>query len=312
MMPVSPSCAIGLDVGGTKIAGGVIELPSGKVLARRAIPTRPERGGPLVLADALELARSLMCETSAAEAKSLGIGICELVDQQGRITSGETVQWQRLPVREEFARLVPTVVIESDVRAHALAEAYYGIGKDYRLFAFVTVGTGISSCLVQDGHPYVGARGNALILSSTALSIPCPICGNTHWPSLEEFASGPGLVARYNAQTGQQVTRAEEVLKAAQDSDTRAFEIIQTAGQSLGAGLGWLVNVLDPEAIIIGGGLGSTRGLYWESLVTSTRAHIWADNSRDLPILLTSLGPEAGWMGAALAGAQPASPDPSS
>lgn len=312
MMPVSASVAIGLDVGGTKIAGGLLDLSSGKVLASRSVLTRPERGGQAVLADALELTQALLgaASTAGTQVTSLGLGLCELVDLTGAITSGHTVQWEHLPVRQQLASLVPTVVIESDVRAHALAEAVYGVGKNYRVFVFVTVGTGISSCLVQDGRPYAGAHGNALILASTSLSIPCPVCGNTHWPSLEEFASGPGLAARYTAQTGRQVTRAEEVMTAAQKGDTRAFEILQSAGQSLGAGLGWLVNVLDPEALVIGGGLGSAQGMYWETLLTATRAHIWAETSRNLPILSTSLGPDAGWMGAALAGAQQVFPNP--
>src|SRR5438034_555667 len=84
----------------------------------------------------------------------------------------------------------------ADVRAHARAEAAWGAGQRHRQFVFVTVGTGISSCLVLDGAPYAGARGEALVLASSALRLPCPQCGNTHWPSLEEYASGPALVAR--------------------------------------------------------------------------------------------------------------------
>jgi glucokinase len=77
--------------------------------------------------------------------------------------------------------------------------------------------------------------------------------------------------------------------------------VVGSAGAALGVSIGWLVNVLDPEAVIVGGGLGSAGGLYWDSMVASTRAHIWADTSRDLPIVPAALGPDAGMIGAAAA-----------
>jgi glucokinase len=295
--------AIGLDVGGTKIAAGIVALESGHVLERRAIPTRPERGGAAVLDDVLALAEAL-CVTANAQGiqvGGIGVGVAELVDRIGKVTSSHTIAWSGIPVRERLERLAPTVV-ESDVRAHALAEARYGAGRPYRLFAFVTVGTGISSCLVQDGTPYAGARGNALVLASSPLTTACTTCGTLLRPVLEEFASGPALVARYNQSTGRYVARAEDVIAAADHGNAAAIEIVLTAGAALGVSVGWLVNVLDPEAVIVGGGLGLAGGLYWENFVSTTREHIWAETSRDLPILMAELGPDAGLIGAALAG----------
>jgi glucokinase len=190
-------------------------------------------------------------------------------------------------------------VIEADVRAHALAEARYGAGRPYKLFVFITVGTGISSCLVQDGQPFAGARGNALVLASSPLTTTCTTCGAVQHPILEEYAAGPALVARYVQATARQATGAQDVLAAAYAGDTAASAIVASAGAALGVSIGWLVNVLDPEAVIIGGGLGTAGGLYWEQLVASTRAHIWADGSRELPILMAALGPDAGLVGAA-------------
>lgn len=294
-------CAIGLDVGGTKIAAGIVALPSGQPLVKRAIPTGPLRGGEAVLADALHLATQLMDEASALDLEVIGIGIavCELVDLEGRITSNHAVAWRGLAVESAFARLAPAVV-ESDVRAHALAEATFGAGQGYGQFVFVTAGTGISSCLVQAGHPYAGARGNALVLATSPLTTTCTVCGTVLRPVLEDLAAGPALVTRYNALAGAHAVRAEEVLAAAQAGDDDALEVVRSAGAALGVSLGWLVNVLDPEAIIVGGGLGSATGLYHDSLVAATRAHIWADASRDLPIVTARLGPEAGFIGAAL------------
>jgi glucokinase len=294
--------AIGLDVGGTKIAGGVVALGSGQVLARRVIPTRAERGGAAVLEDALALATALRAEADglAVEVSGIGIGVPELVDRAGNITSGQAIAWCGTPVQSRFARIAPAVV-EADVRAHALAEARYGAGRPYRLFAFVTVGTGISCCLVQDGQPYAGARGNALILASSPLTTVCSACGTLLRPVLEEFAAGPALVARYNQGCGRHAARGEDVVAAAEAGDLNARQVLQTAGQALGVSVGWLINVLDPEAIVVGGGLGLAGGLYWESFVAATRAHIWAAAGRDLPILMAALGPNAGLIGAAAA-----------
>jgi glucokinase len=286
--------AIGLDVGGTKIAGGVVALRTGQVLARRVIPTRAERGGEAVVADALTLAEALLADAAAlgVVVGGIGVGVPELVDVQGNITSGHAIAWRGTPVQERFRRLSHAVV-ESDVRAHALAEARYGAGRPFRLFAFVTVGTGISCCLVQEGRPYAGARGNALILASSPLTTVSTACGTPLRPVLEEFASGPALATRFGT------TRAEDVLAAAAAGDEAAIEMVESAGAALGVSVGWLVNVLDPQAIVVGGGLGLAGGRYWDSFVAAAREHIWANDSRDLPILTAALGPDAGLIGAA-------------
>ena len=295
-------CAIGLDVGGTKIAGGVVAIDSGQVLARRKIPTHAGRGGEAVLADAIALAEGLCIDAEGlgVGVYAIGVGVPELVDLAGAITSGHAIAWCGMPVRERFSRLGPSV-IESDVRAHALAEARFGAGRAFSLFVFVTVGTGISCCLVQDGVPYAGARGNALILASSPLTTVCTVCGTVLRPVLEDFASGPALVTRYNQTSARRAARGEDVLAAAAAGDQAAIKIVATAGEALGASVGWLINVLDPEAVIVGGGLGTTGGLYWDSFVAATRAHVWADTSREIPIRMAALGPDAGLVGAAVA-----------
>jgi len=302
-MPAADSepCAVGLDVGGTKMAGGVV-TPSGQVLARRRIPTNPERGGEAVLSVALEMAGELMAEaeTLGREVLGIGVGAAELVDQEGNVTSGQTISWRGMPVRERFSRLAPAVV-DSDVRTAALAEAVFGAGRPFDTFVYVTVGTGISSCLVQDGRPYAGARGNALVLAGGPVSAACTgEKANPPPPALlEDFASGPALVTRYNRRSFGRVERAESVLAAVDAGDPVALEVVSTASEALGASVGWLVNVLDPEAIIVGGGLGLAGGLFWSGFTASARHHIWAEEGRNLPFLPAALGNDAGFVGAA-------------
>jgi glucokinase len=292
--------AVGLDIGGTKIAGGIVALPSGEILSKDIIMTLPQRGGDAVLSDALAFGRRLVQEAAGkgTDVTGIGVGVAELVDPDGNITSGQTIAWRGVPVRERFSEIAPAFV-ESDVRAAALAEAIWGAGKPFQIYAYVTVGTGISFTLVQDGRPYPGAHGNAIILSSGSLSTTCTECGAELHQVLEEFAAGPALVARYNQRSRQKAARAQEVTEAAARNDSVAIQVVQSAGEALGNSVGFLINLLDPESLIVGGGLGLAGGLYWESFVASTRKHIWSDTTRDLPILPALLGADAGLIGAA-------------
>lgn len=293
---------IGIDVGGTKIAGGVVNVVTGAISSRRIIPTAPERGGEAVLDDAVSLAADLRCAADRAGhvVTGIGIGVAELVDVQGTIQSNHVIGWYGLPIHERFAAIAP-VTIEADVRAAACAEARFGTGRSFRTFAYITVGTGISSCLVLDGKPYPGARGNALVLASGPLDMTCSRCGARSRSILEEIASGPALASRYGGVIGHAVSGAEEVTAAAASGDPAAREIVESAGAALGNSAGLLVNILDPGALIVGGGLGVSGGLYWESLVTSIREHIWSSSTRELPILPAAFKGESGLIGAALA-----------
>lgn len=293
---------IGLDIGGTKIAAGIVRFPAGEILCRRVVPTRPEREGEMVLQDTVDLASELMAEASKLGIcpAGIGAGVAELVGPDGEITSGQTIRWNGMPVRERLSRVAPAIV-EADVRAAALGEALLGAGGQYAIFVYVTVGTGISCALVREGCPYGGARGNALVLGSAPLSHTCPACGVRSHPVLEEFATGPALARRYSASTRARVTSGEEVMALVEAGDCSATEIVRTSAEALGVSVGFLVNVMDPEAVIVGGGLGSRDGLYWTSFVESTRAHIWAEASRQLPILRAGLGTDAGLIGAAAA-----------
>ncbi len=115
---------------------------------------------------------------------------------------------------------------------------------------------------------------------------------------LEQFASGPALAARYAAVSKGFSGSAAEVLAAARD-DQHARRIVESAGSALGAAVAQLVNVLDPEAVVIGGGLGLAGGLYRDSLEKSLREYVWSELHRDVPLVSAELGLEAGVVGAA-------------
>jgi glucokinase len=295
--------AIGVDVGGTKIAAGLVSSETAAVVARRSGPTAAWRGGVEVLGDAIRLAEGVA--TAARELgidpAALGVGVPELVDLEGRITSSTNFDWRGIDVAAAFSHVAPPRV-ESDVRAAAIAEAVAGAGCAYATFVYVTIGTGVSHALVVDGRPYSGSRGAAILLGSSVLDVPCRTCGSPATIVLEDECSGPALVRDFTKRGGR-AEHAEDVVAAAASGDRDARNVLERAGRLVGAGVGLLVNVLDPEAVVVGGGLGSAQGAhpYWDALVDSARAHVWSPEARSLPIVRARLGVDSGLVGAALA-----------
>ena len=120
-------------------------------------------------------------------------------------------------------------------------------------------------------------------------------------PPLEKFAAGPALAARLNMARPSFAGTAREVLSLAEAKDPLALAVVTSAGEALGAAIGQLINVLDPEAVIIGGGLGLATGQFRSSMETAMRTYIWSDLHRDIPLLSAEMGNDAGFIGAALA-----------
>jgi len=298
---------IGIDVGGTKTAIGCVAAAGGKILDKRVVATPALAASGRAFVEHLCAAAGAIKDQAAGlgwQCGGIGVSLCELVDLAGNPASGFRVEWRGAHARELFATIAPCV-IEADVRAAALAETMLGRGRDFRSFAYVNLGTGMSSCLVIEGRPHAGARGAALVLGmGPALSVNAAGQTSTYIP--EEVAGGAGIVARYNAH-GYHVGSALDVFAKAAVGDVAAGEIVTLGGKVAGAGIGFLVNILDPEAVIVGGGLGTSRGIYWQALLDQARATIWNEASRDLPILQAGLGADSALIGAAI-GALPARP----
>jgi glucokinase len=123
-------------------------------------------------------------------------------------------------------------------------------------------------------------------------------------PALEQFAAGPAMGARLAANLPDFRGAAPEVLELAEAGGEHARTIVATAGTALGAAVAQLVNVLDPEAVVIGGGLGLPEGLYRRSLEAALREYVWSDIHRDIVLVSARLGNDAGIIGAALGAVQ--------
>jgi len=291
--------AIGVDVGGTKIAAGIVDFPGGVVRARRTIPTLPKRGGEAVLADVARLMQELASELEVDHGgiDGIGVGICEIVGHDGTIASANCLDWKSSSLQENFKSIAP-VVIEADVRAAALAEAIFGAEQNAGDFLYISIGTGIASCLVIDGRPYTGARGATGTMASGPM--PCfDAAGRAaHVPTLEQIASGPALVLRFQA-LGGKAQSGNEVLAEAAAGNMDAIQVVESAAEILGGTIGWMVNILDPARVILGGGLGGSSGLFQDTVIKSARRHIWWEGHRDLSIVQAATGADAGMIGAA-------------
>ncbi len=286
--------AIGIDIGGTKIAAGLVNLATGQVERPVRVPTQVERGGDLVLAACVDLATDLDGDGALA----VGIAIPELVGRQGEVQSAYQFDWTDLDLQWAFAQRPVTVA--SDVRAAARAEATFGAGTGSSSMLYVSIGTGISSTFVLDGVPWAGARGNALVLSSGYLSMIDDDTGSLVGSVLEEWAAGPALVTRYRGAGGEAGRTTREVLELAASGDPVASPLVRNAAVALGSAIGQAVNILDPELVVVGGGLGLAGGIWWGTIVNSARTSIWSEQTREIPITTARLGAEAGLVGAAM------------
>jgi glucokinase len=236
------------------------------MLERRQLPTRPERGGPAVLADCAALVSEL-----GGGGVPVGIGLCELVDLAGRPASAETVDWRGLDLAAALG--AAAVTLESDVRAAARAEAVFGAGADRSPFLFVIAGTGASACLVVEGQPFPGSRGYAIVLGA---------------PPVEGVASGPALARAAGLE------RAEDVL-----GDPAHAALVDGAAGALGAALATLANALDPAVIVLGGGLGAEPA-FRARVEAACRSLLAYPSAPELEVVSSSLAPDGGILGAAL------------
>jgi len=295
---------IGIDLGGTKIAAGLVDDEHGGVVMRfLRQPTPVEKGSAAIIGAICDLACNLtdFAKNQGYKIDAAGIAVPELVDNDGKICSSWNFPLHGLN-REISAALggLP-VVIDSDVRAAAHAEARFGSGAGRRCFVYVSLGTGMSYSFCLNGRPWHGANGFAIHFASSVLALPTEIQGLVR-ANVEDFASGKGMETSYRQRSGLELiegVRSLEKMGAA--GDVLALRILDEAGEVTGRLLAQMVNMLDPEIVVLGGGLGTSEGRYRAQCEHFMRENIWAERCRALPLLSAKLDEKAGVIGAALA-----------
>lgn len=299
--------AVGVDIGGTKTAVGLVR-EDGTVLARAETRTPAAAGADAVLATACELAAQLIADADE-KVHAVGVGAAGVIDPQQRLVLSATDTlpgWAGTQIGErlEDALALP-VAVDNDVRAHAVGEARCGAGRGRGSALVIAAGTGVGGALVLDGRPLIGATGIAghfgHIPSVEAEGLPCT-CGRSG--HLEMIASGPAVLAAYLRAQGTSAIPAgdldtRDVFALAQHGDAVARAVIATAGRALGRAVGGLVNALDPEIVIIAGGLSHTSDLWWEPLRAGFRQEA-IDLVSGCPLTRAELGADAAIVGAAM------------
>ncbi|NRQ39957.1 ROK family protein [Nonomuraea sp. NN258] len=278
--------ALAVDIGGTKIAAGLV-APDGTLTEHRRTAT-PD--GPSIVRAVTELAGPL-----AARAAICGIGTAGTVDPRGRIASANDLirGWAGTDVKgaAERALRLPAVVL-NDCHAAGVAEARIGAARGARTALVVAVGTGIGGAVCVSGRVLTGATGSAGALghlpAPTAAGVRCPCGGLDH---IEAHASGPAIERAYLAATGRALPLAE--------IGRLGSPVITGAATLLGRVLAGAANLVDPDAIVVAGGVSMLGRALFEPLRAAYLAEALPGPSA-APLLPAALGADAGLVGAGL------------
>jgi glucokinase len=307
------SYAVGVDVGGTRIAAGLVER-KGRLL-KEARTLTPKQSGPFGIVDAvIDLIGEVMSGTHPSEVAGIGVGLPAQID-----FLKQTVEFcTNLPLAGVdmraliMSRVKHPVTIDNDGNLAGIGESRYGAAKGIRDFVMITLGTGVGGALFLDGEPYRGSRGLGAEIGHMVVELggpPCPCGGSGH---IESFIGRPVIAAkgrdeahafkgraiRQEAGGDAELVTAEDVIRAALKGDDIARQILLDAGEVLGEALVGIVNLLNPRLIVVGGGIGESCDFLVERAATVIDAQALAGR-RDVRVVQAELGNDAGVLGAA-------------
>jgi glucokinase len=306
---------IGLDVGGTKTAG--ILWSDGKVAARVRRDTDAS-STETVLEVIFSACRQLMemAPSKGIAVEAIGLGIAGFIDlEEGIITEAPNLPFHNLPIKKllegEFS--LP-IAVDNDANVAALAEARIGAARGMRNVIHLTLGTGIGGGILIDGMIYHGARGAAAELGHMIIRADGPRCNCGARGCLEALASGVALARKVHelAESGVSSPMLEEYKKSpgsfpasriaehARRGDGVARSLLEEAGHYLGVGIASLVNIFNPEAVTLSGGLLGAFSFLEGPMRSAVEENAIALSRRCARILLGTLGEDAGCLGAAL------------
>jgi len=305
------------DIGGSKILTAIF-TGNGEIQSRNIIQTGADEGVEAVI-ERLVRAIGRHLEDSNLEQSNLsGINIACAggVDSERGVVvtpSPNLPGWHDVPLRDVIeARFGVTTTVLNDASAAALGEHRYGVGKGVNNLVFISLGTGIGGGIIVDGHLYQGASGAAGELGHMTIDANGPTCGCGNIGCLEMFASGKAIVreAIKRIRDGRKSSltevvdgktediTVETIAAAAKGGDSLALEVLARASHYLGVGLVNMVNIFNPEMIIIGGGMADIGGLLLEPAREMVKKRAFGISARAVNIVTAGLGNEAGIYGA--------------
>ncbi len=294
----------GIDLGGTKIEGTVLDEKR-TPLVRCRIPTEASAGYHHILARVATLVRMMADELRCPLPAHVGIGTPGRVDRKtGLLKNSNTVCLNGNPVLADLEELLQTVVtLDNDANCFALAESLYGAGRETMCLgtavAFgIILGTGVGGGVVCGKNVMHGAHGIAGEWGHNRLFADGDRCYCGRRGCVETVLSGPALERHYATRSGG-IRKSLKEIAASTGSDRAAEETIGLLLSGFGRAIAQVINILDPDILIIGGGVGNVEALYSPAARKEMEKHLFND-SLDIPVVRPELGDSAGVIGAAL------------
>jgi glucokinase len=308
---------LGVDIGGTKVAVGLVNT-GGKILTQARQPMVANGTAEAALQAVTSAIDSLGLSAAAGQLQS--IGICSpgpLNPRTGIVLNPPNLPcWRNFPLAERIAAKyrVP-VKVDNDANAAALAETRWGAARGYRYVFYTCIGTGIGTGIVLDGQIYHGRTGSAGEGGHVSIDYRGPVCGCGKRGCIEALAAGPAIAARARSKLGAEPSRRSSILDLAQGNlaavtsdmvgrayaagDPLAEEILHETVEFLAAWLGNIVDMLDPDVIVMGGGVAAMLKPFFDEI--KQRLPRWCVNPRaaEIPLLMAHYGADAGIAGGA-------------
>jgi fructokinase len=289
---------IGIDLGGTKIEGVVLDA-GGKDIFRKRVPTERERGYRHILEKIKSLHDDLLA--AAAGPTTFGIGTPGAISPRTELLkNSNTVCMNGQPVKADLEKILGRKIeIQNDANCFAMAEALLGAGRGKKLVFGVIMGTGCGGGIVYRGEVFTGAQAIAGEWGHMSIDPRGPVCYCGKRGCVETFISGAGLENRYAEKFG--VSKSLKEVEAAYFAgEPGAVEFMQEFFDRFGRAVANLIDILDPDMVVIGGGVSNFSALYTEG-VAAVRKYVFTDEL-ETPIVKNRLGDSAGVFGAALVG----------
>lgn len=299
---------IGVDLGGTNLRTALLTI-EGEVLNRFKEATEVSQGHQRVIG---KLVRSIERQRSSAlerglDVAAVGVGAPGVIHALNGVVvkSPNFPDWNNLPLKQQLEReLGLPVCIENDANAAALGEQWRGAGKGINSMILLTLGTGVGGGIILDGRIWEGADGMAGEIGHMTIVPDGRTCGCGNRGCLEMYASARGIVMSCRDRRSTVEVTAEEVFQKARSGDRMACEVMEEMGRYLGIGIASLVNIFNPEMIVLGGGVKDAWPLFIEATREEVRKRAFAYPAERTKLVPSSLGDDAGMMGAAAAALQ--------
>ena len=328
-MPKQKAFALGIDLGGTKTLGAVVDITTGEVIASARKRTRAERGQDFVAQRTTELATAALSSAKLPPDSSIvaiGVGAAGQIDRKaGVILDAPNLGVKNMALGDMLSKQFGKPVgVANDVEVAALGEYLYGSGQGFSNFVCVFVGTGIGSGIVQNGRLYTGFTGTAGEIGHVVIDAGGRICGCGCRGCLEAYASRTAITkvimaeihhgrpsiladdAEHQLKEGETTIRSGLLADAIAHGDELVIESVTEAADYLGYGLASIMNFYNPECIILGGGVIEAIDLLFERAVHRARITALSSPASKTKILRAKLGDFSGVVGAACLGAEAA------